>query len=201
MAETIYLRNLRPNRVIVTYADLRVPLERRGAREDTTSMPADARNEPTIARWLRSGIIEEISKESFLTLAARTDAYDPNYRGENEPAVQTDIRKAALPMVQDPRQPETVDIDKIDRQFLTPRNEFVTKPEPTRSETSDNLAPQEVEVHDYHRGATGRPENLALEDEVALAQQSERPAVKKATPRKRATTTKKKTTTRRKSTN
>lgn len=205
MADTVYLRNRRPNRVVLTHAGLRVVLERRGSREDSVSLPAEALQDATIARWLRAGMIEQISKDAFLELASRTDAFDPNTRDPNEPAIQTDIRRAELPMSQDPRTPTVIDTDAIDKQYLTPRVEYVNEPDPTEDV---DLSPQEVSVADYHRGNTGRPMNLgdspnrdligegATPNVLDLAGVTEEPA--KAAPKR--TTTRKKTTSTKKST-
>lgn len=192
MAETIYVRNMRPNRVILLYAGLRVVLERRGAREDTTSLPADAKNDPTILRWLRAGMIEEISKEDFLNIMASTDAFDPANRDPNEPPVQSNVRREAVPMSPDNSStPTIIDTDKIDKSLLTPRIDYVNKPEPT-----SDLAPQEVSVHDYHRGATGRPANLAEADEVASREAVPNTPAKPRATRKTTSASKRKTTTR-----
>lgn len=214
MTDTIYLRNRRPNRVVLRYAELRVVLERRGSREDSVSLPADALQDATIARWLRSEMIEQISKEAFLELASRADAFDPNTRSEDEPITATDIRKAEIPMSTDPRTPTVIDTDKIDRSMLTPRVEFAETQPDTNEEL--NLAPQEVSVHDLHRGETGRPMNLgdspnrdligegerpnvldlaaqlAAKDEEESAP-AKKPAARKPAARKRATTTRKST--------
>lgn len=205
MADTVYLRNRRPNRVVLTHAGLRVVLERRGSREDSVSLPGEALQDATIARWLRAGMIEQISKDSFLELASRTDAFDPNYRDENEPSIQTDIRHAELPMSQDPRTPTVIDTDKIDRSLLTPRVEYVNEPDPTEDV---NLVPQEVGVHDYHRGTTGRQMNLGdspnsdligegstpnVLDLAGVTEEPAKVAPKKPAARKKSTSTKKST--------
>lgn len=183
----LYVRNLRPNRVVLTHAGLRVVLERRGSREDTTSLPEDARNEPIIARWLRAGMIEEVTKEDFLDLAARSDAFDPNLRAENEPLTKSlrDPRTPGLPMSHDnSATPTVIDTDKIDKTKLSPQLEWVTPPDRT------NIAPQEVPLQDLHRGqGTGRPDNLNSPDEVADQENLENVATpKKVAPRKKSTT-------------
>jgi len=202
MADAVYLRNMRPNRVVLQHAGLRVVLERRGSREDSVSLPAEALQNATIARWLRGGMIEQISKDAFLDLASRVDAYDPNMRGENEPALKTDIKQADLPMSTDPRTPTIIDTDKIDKSLLSPRLNYAQEPEPTENV---DLSPQEVSVGDYHRGVTGRPTNLGDSPNAALIGEGERPNVldlaevvekKVAKPAaKKRSTTKKKTST------
>lgn len=191
-ADTIFVRNFRPNRVVLTHAGLRIVLERRGSREDTASLPAEALNEPIIARWLRAGMIEQITKEDFLNLSARTDAFDPNFRSPDEPEVVSNVKNKAVPM--SPEKSETpylIDVQNLDKKDLTPLVEFKDPPQPT----ADDLSPQQVSVHDYHRGETGRPDNLALEDERADQENLEN--VAKAKPvSKRKTTTRKKPATR-----
>lgn len=213
MADAVFLRNMRPNRVVLQHAGLRVVLERRGSREDSVSLPVDALQDSTIARWLRAGMIEQISKDTFLDLASRTDAYDPNYRSDDEPAVASDIRHAEIPMSDDPRTPTVIDTDKIDKSLLTPRVEYVTPPEPSEDV---NLAPQETSVHDYHRGSTGRPMNLgdspnreligkgetpnvldlagATDDGVGILKPEAKPAAKKKPTTRKKTTPSKKST-------
>jgi hypothetical protein len=76
--DTLYLRNARPNRVIFRYADVRYVLEHRGNRSDSVALPIDAEKDTTIARWMQSGQLERISKESFHKLATRTVDILPN---------------------------------------------------------------------------------------------------------------------------
>lgn len=187
MTETVYVRNLRPNRVVLLHAGLRVTLERRGSREDTTSLPADALNEPTIARWLRASMIEEISKEDFMNLAARTDAFDPNFRSPEEPELVSNVKTKAVPM--SPERSETpylIDTDKLDKRNLTPIVEFKDPPTPT----SDDISPQQVSIHELHRGETGRPANLSKADEFA-SEEVVAENVAKPKPRRKPTARKK----------
>jgi hypothetical protein len=73
MADLFYVRNGRPNRLIIKYAGTKFLLERRGSREDTITLPDDAKTDPVVARFLRQGFLEEISKEAFMTLASRDE--------------------------------------------------------------------------------------------------------------------------------
>lgn len=204
MADTIYIRNLRPNRVILKYADLREVLERRGSREDSTSLPSEAKNDPVISRWLSAGMIEEISKEDFFALTSSLDAYDPNRRHVDEPELSNPTRSRVLPIkgMDDElgRTPTVVDTDKIDREMLTPTLNYKKDPR-----EQNNLAPQEVSVSDYHRGESGRPEQLnnreRAELEKKLAEQERELAELRAAAAKRtAPAAKKRATTSRKST-
>jgi len=74
MAEnTFYVRNGRPNRLILKVAGLRKMLEARGARADSTALPEEAREDANITRLLASGFLEEISKDDFMHLGIRND--------------------------------------------------------------------------------------------------------------------------------
>ena len=75
---TLYIRNRRPNRVAFLYAGNRVRLEHRGHREDSWALPSEAENEPTISRWLKQGVLEKITKDSYMRLGARTVDIAPN---------------------------------------------------------------------------------------------------------------------------
>jgi len=150
-------------------------------------------------------MIEQISKDAFLELASRTDAWDPNARHPDEPAIATDVRKAELPMSSDPRTPTVIDTDAINREYLTPRVEYVNEPEPTED---FDLSPQEIGVSDYHRGGTGRPANLGdspnrdligegstpnVLDLAGVTEEPAKAAPKKPAARKKATTPRKST--------
>lgn len=194
--DTIYLRNNRPNRVVLQYAGLRVVLERRGSREDTASFPADALSDPTIARWLRADRVEQISKEQFLDLSARTDAFDPNYRSVEhredgrvkrslEPALVSDVNDVEIPMSPDSSTtPTIIDTDRIDKDLLTPRVNYQNEPEPTPR----SVSPEETDIHDLHRGNVGadaRPVAEAPEDAEVNAEVSENVAPKRKAPAKK----------------
>jgi hypothetical protein len=76
--ETLYVRNARPNRVVFHYAGNRYRLEHRGNRNDSTSLPIEAQNDPTISRWLKIGQLERIGKDAFMRLGARQVDILPN---------------------------------------------------------------------------------------------------------------------------
>ena len=199
--DTVYLRNRRPNRVVVQYAGLRVVLERRGSREDSASFPADVLSDSTVARWLRGDRLEELTKDQFMDLSGRTDAFDPNlrsveYREESrdgrqrvkrslEPALASDVNEVELAMGSERSEtPTVIDIDKIDKGLLTPRVEYRDEVEPTPK----SVNAEALDVHDLHRGTaeTERPTNEPKEPAVATAKKA--PAKKKAVGRPRKTT-------------
>lgn len=196
--DTVYIRNNRPNRVVLQYAGLRVVLERRGSREDTASFPSDALSDPTIARWLRANRIEELTKDQFLDLSGRTNAFDPNtrsveYREDGkvkrslEPELVTDAREVELPMGSERSDtPTVIDIDKIDKSLLSPRVEYKDEVEPTPR----SVSPTETDIHDLHRGDAGsqeRPVNTPpAESSPNIAKAKKAPARKKAAGRPKA---------------
>ena len=75
---TLYVRNGRPNILVLNYAGSRIPLGRRGSREDSTSLPVEAMNDPVISRWLKQGLLEKISRDAFMKLGARQIDIEPN---------------------------------------------------------------------------------------------------------------------------
>ena len=73
MAGQLFVRNMRPNATRVKFAGVAQTLTRRGTREDTTALPAEAANDPIISRFIRQGILEKLSKEAFMALGERTE--------------------------------------------------------------------------------------------------------------------------------
>lgn len=71
--EVLYVRNTRPNAVLIKYEGNKFPVERRGSREDTIALPADAESDPVVASLITRGIIEKISKDAFYALDARSE--------------------------------------------------------------------------------------------------------------------------------
>lgn len=127
---------MRPNRLSFRYAGLKYILERRGAREDSTALPVDARTNPTILRWMKMGVLEEITQEDYIELSVRiTDedirenlakAFKPNlpmgdYNAEIDMKMPYVIPKAHL------------DDEKFKQENMSPRIEW-TKPPISTSE-------------------------------------------------------------------
>jgi hypothetical protein len=76
--DALYIRNRRPNRIIIKYADTRNIVERRGSRNDSLSLPIEAENDATVSRWLKDGVLERITKEQFMKLGTRVVDVEPN---------------------------------------------------------------------------------------------------------------------------
>lgn len=76
--DTIYVRNARPNARVLRFAGIRYLLGHRGSLTDSAALPAEARQDSTIARWLQNRDLEEISRQSFTKLASRTVDVMPN---------------------------------------------------------------------------------------------------------------------------
>jgi len=77
-ASTAYLRNGRPNSVVFHFQGVRYKLEHRGHRQDSVAVPAEALNDGNISRWIKIGQLEKITRDSFMTLGARTVDILPN---------------------------------------------------------------------------------------------------------------------------
>lgn len=182
MTETRYIRNRRPNALNLRVggrhtaesvgganaAKLDVRLGRRGSRTDSLAMSAEAFNDGQIQQAIRREHIEEISEESFMTLAARPEQ-DDSYRDPSEPQTKKRIErdpttltmpgedtpygKTIIPEFQPEGQRYHRDVQsehgtrqqpvaREDREkvraIMTPSLEFVEEPKPTDKE----LAPK-----------------------------------------------------------
>ena len=104
MAEPIlYVRNRRPNAVLIKFENLKYPVERRGSRQDTVALPPEAREDPVVSQFLNKGIVEEISKEQFMALGGRPEnpvagEKDKQERLHDYPLDRTRANEAAIPM-------------------------------------------------------------------------------------------------------
>jgi hypothetical protein len=101
-----YIRNLRPNALNIRVggrhtaeavgsqnaARLSLQLGRRYSRTDSAALSESDFNDTQIQQALRRGHVEEISEESFMTLAARPDQ-DDSYRDESEPQTKKRIER------------------------------------------------------------------------------------------------------------
>jgi hypothetical protein len=106
MSETKYIRNLRPNSLnlriggrlsaqsvpAVGAARLALQLGRRYSRTDSAALSEADFKDGQVQNALRRGHIEEISEESFMTLAARPDQ-DDSYRDPDEPQTKKRIER------------------------------------------------------------------------------------------------------------
>jgi hypothetical protein len=73
MADILYVRNMRPNAVLIRVDGIKYTVERRGSREDSAALPAAWRDDPSVQTFLNQGILEEISKDAFMTLGSRPE--------------------------------------------------------------------------------------------------------------------------------
>ena len=154
MSDNLYIRNLRPNRIVIKYskAKLRFHVDRRGTRNDTLALPIDAKTDADIARWLRIGQIEEITQEQYMELSAReVDGV--------EQRVDTDVFKkqpsVALPNRDyneelDLKMPNAIPKKLLDdmnfkKETMSPKLEFADEPLSTEEELAA-LKPQKEKV-------------------------------------------------------
>jgi hypothetical protein len=129
MSKFLYVRNQRPNRLVVRYADLRIVLERRGSREDATALPEEARQDRTISRWFTDGKLEEITQDQFESLKGRL---------EDEPMAPLKHKAVEVNLPMNPPAhvtPTLIDADnaELKEEFMSPHLEFADPPKPTDS--------------------------------------------------------------------
>lgn len=73
MADILYVRNRRPNAVLIRVDGIKYTVERRGSREDSAALPAAWRDDPSVSTFLNQGVLEEISKDAFMALGSRPE--------------------------------------------------------------------------------------------------------------------------------
>lgn len=206
MSAVLYIRNTRPNAVLIRYVvgdkTMKYTVERRGSREDTTVLPLEAKDDPVVAGLINRGIIEEISKEAFYALDARKEgrpAYALAKKGEqvNLPISPEDSR---TPMV-------IADKTLDDSKFLrTPRPEFaervpstseelatgIRQPLPELKKAISSLESKEEKLETQVADLTTQVQQLAnlLEQQMKQQYESQAQAVptEVSTPRKRPAT-------------
>lgn len=138
--KTLFLRNWRPHRVRVKYEGLAYNLERRGDMRDTLSLPADAENDPVIAKLIKQDRLERITKDQFHRLAARVE--DAPFPKLKHRATETNVEM--LP--EDHRTPTLVVDGSFDamsekgRATMSPNIETVNPPKSTEEELSEQEA-------------------------------------------------------------
>lgn len=205
--EVLYVRNTRPNAVLVKYNDIKYTVERRGSREDTTALPADAKFDPVVASFITRGILEEISKDAFYALEARNEGR-PAY------ALKKGGEEVNLPMSHaESRTPMLIADDVItqSRHLRSPHPEFAERvlstgeematgvrqplPELEKNRSSlsvDKVDPQIEQLTGQVAALSGLVEQL-LASQAASQVQTKEPAKGATTePKAKRTTTKKK---------
>lgn len=72
-SDIVYVRNKRPNAVLIRVDGIKYTVERRGSREDSAALPGDWKNKPPVSTFLMQGVLEEISKDAFMALGSRPE--------------------------------------------------------------------------------------------------------------------------------
>ena len=139
---TFYVRNWRPNRLVFKYAGLKYILERRGDRQDTVALPVDAQSDPTIARWLKSSMLEDIQRDDYIELASRVTEGPFGELRSRAKDVDIPIEDRTSD------QPTTIRTELLDnqewrRKHLSPNLEFRDKPKSSADEVADIKAARE----------------------------------------------------------
>lgn len=135
MTEVLYVRNTRPNAVLVKHNGIKYTVERRGSREDTVTLPADAKDDPTVANFLQKGILEEISKEAFMRLGERSE-------GRAAFALKKSGEEVNLPHSGETAREPFVLADKVideSKYLRTPRPEFAERVPSTAEELATGI--------------------------------------------------------------
>ena len=80
-SDIVYVRNNRPNAVLIRVDGIKYTVERRGSREDSAALPGDWKNKPPVSTFLMQGVLEEISKDAFMALGSRPEETIVEERG------------------------------------------------------------------------------------------------------------------------
>lgn len=194
MAEVLYVRNGRPNRVILKLNGIKYLLERRGTREDTAALPIEAETDPIVARFIRAGYLERIDKTAFMELAARLDG-DAATRLENELPVKTiTAKEVAVPMAAPDSPTPTIIADKdlaASVKVRSPRldhEKFVSTNVELGFEKSEEVVAEDDEKEQLKNELELLKAQIALLTEKAAEKETEKPKT-----RKRASSTAKST--------
>ena len=126
MSDVLYVRNTRPNAVLIRVGGIKYTAERRGSREDSLALPGDWRNDPIVATFLQQGVIEEISKETFMTLGSRPDGVTEIPLKERKAATEVNI---PINNPEESRQPYLITEEDLRKStpLRSPRPEFATE--------------------------------------------------------------------------
>lgn len=123
--ERIYVRNGRPNQVVFHCNDVRYVLGHRGSRQDSVALPAEARNDTLVSRWLKMGQLELISRDSFMKLNARTVDILPNEYLKRpvrkEKGLMVGMKAADADTTKKPSQVEDGDVHRMVRETISPQ--------------------------------------------------------------------------------
>jgi hypothetical protein len=190
MEKTLYVRNNRPNAVLIRYAGQALSMDRRGSRNDTGALPADAEGDPTVAAFITRGIIEIITKEQFFAL----DARDESERGlpvKQRPALEVNIPMNDANASREPYIITQKDLD-ANKGARSPQPTFAG-PVPTTDEDIARIVEAAKAVTEASATPVSETDELrakvdALTALVTQLVESQKP-VKKAAPRQRQTST------------
>ena len=134
-SDILYVRNNRPNAVLMRVDGIKYTVERRGSREDSAALPGDWRNKPPVSTFLHQGVLEEISKDSFMALGSRPEDTIVEERGRAKrvpgptdlPLVERAANEINIPINPDDHRQPTVITDENLRKtakFRSPTPEF-----------------------------------------------------------------------------
>lgn len=170
--EVLYIRNKRPNAVLIRYEtdggkQVKFTVERRGSREDTIALPGELKQDPTVASFLNRGILEEISKDEFMTLGERKE-------GRPAFALKKSADELNLPMSNaDAREPFQI-LDKTitdSKHLRSPHPEFAERTPSTTEEILTGVRQPLPELK-QNKSSISTTKEERLENQVADLQET-----------------------------
>ena len=169
MSDILYVRNRRPNAVLVRVDGIKYTVERRGSREDSAALPGAWRNDPGVSAFLHQGILEEISKDAFMALGSRPeDTIVEDRQGRTRkvpgptdlPLVERAANEVNVPINPDDHRQPTVITDETLRKtakLRSPNPEFAGE----IPSTADDLAA----IEEARRAAEASPGQVDFEED------------------------------------
>lgn len=168
-SDILYVRNRRPNAVLVRVDGIKYTVERRGSREDSAALPGAWRSDPGVSAFLHQGILEEISKDAFMALGSRpedTIVEDRQGRAKKVPGptdlplVERSANEVNVPINPDDHRQPTVITDETLRKtayLRSPNPEF----EGEIPSTEEDLAA----IEEARRAAEAHPGQVDFEED------------------------------------
>lgn len=168
-SDILYVRNRRPNAVLVRVDGIKYTVERRGSREDSAALPGAWRDDPGVAAFLHQGILEEISKDAFMALGSRpedTIVEDKQGRARKVPGptdlplVERAANEINVPINPDDHRQPTVITDETLRKTAKLRS-----PNPEFAGVIPSTAEDLAAIEEARRAAEASPGQVDFEED------------------------------------
>jgi hypothetical protein len=166
--DILYIRNNRPNAVLVRVDGIKYTVERRGSREDSAALPGDWRNKPPVSTFLHQGILEEISKDAFMQLGSRPEETIVEERGRPKripgptdlPLLERAANEVNIPINPDDHRQPTVITDEDLRKTMKLRS-----PNPEFAGEVPSTAEDLKAIEEARRAAETSPGQIDFEED------------------------------------